>query len=201
MEPLLKGIALGITVSFLIGPIFFALADITISKGWRCGLAYVTGVITSDIVLIYFVERILNKFPFTHDLKFKIGIAGGLLLILFGVVTFFSKVNIKSFDVTTVKSLMGAFMKGVTINVLNPFVTIWWITMYTTVSVHYLNFSDKFLYYFGIIFMVFSFDLLKIRFAYYLKQKLTIDKLILLKKVVGVSLLVFGVVMIVKVSS
>lgn len=199
MEPLLNGIVLGITVSFLIGPIFFALADITISKGWRCGLSYVIGVIASDIVLIYLVERIFNKFPFTEDLKFKIGIAGGLLLILFGVVTFISKVSIKSIDVTSVKSLMGAFLKGVTINVLNPFVTIWWITMYTTVTIHYLHFSDKFLYYFGILFMVFCFDLLKIRFAYYLKQKLTADKLILLKKTVGICLFVFGVVMIYKV--
>jgi threonine/homoserine/homoserine lactone efflux protein len=200
MEPLLKGIALGITVSFLIGPIFFALADITISKGWRCGLAYVVGVITSDIVLIYLVESILNQFPFTDDLKYKTGIVGGLLLIIFGVVTFFSKISVKSFDVTSVKSLLGAFFKGVTINVFNPFVTIWWITMYTTVTIHYISFSDKFLYYFGILAMVFLFDLMKIRFAYYLKQRLTLDKLVILKKAVGICLVVFGAVLIFRVN-
>ena len=47
--------------------------------------------------------------------------------------------------------------------------------------------------------MVFLFDLLKIRFSYYLKQKLTFDKLLIVKKVVGVCLFIFGVVMIVKV--
>jgi threonine/homoserine/homoserine lactone efflux protein len=45
MEPLLKGIISGITISFLIGPIFLALADITITKGWRSGLSYIAGVL------------------------------------------------------------------------------------------------------------------------------------------------------------
>ena len=59
MEPLFKGIISGITISFLIGPIFFALADITISKGWKCGLSYVFGVLLSDVIIIYLVETIL----------------------------------------------------------------------------------------------------------------------------------------------
>ncbi len=198
MEPLLKGIISGITVSFLIGPIFFALADLTISKGWRSGLFYVFGVLISDVILIYAVETVLQQFSF-DSIKTQIGIAGGVLLVLFGIATFFSKASLKSDDISTVKTLLSAFLKGVTINVLNPFVTIWWITMYTTVTINYIDFSNRFLFYFGILFMVFLFDLLKIRFSYYLKQKLTLHKIFLLKKVVGIILLVFGVVMIVKV--
>jgi len=41
--------------------------------------------------------------------------------------------------------------------------------------------------------------LLKMRFAYFLKQKLTANNLNKVKKVVGVCLFVFGIVMIVKV--
>ena len=52
MEPLLKGIISGITISLLIGPIFFALVELTIFKGWRCGLLYVFGVLISDVILI-----------------------------------------------------------------------------------------------------------------------------------------------------
>lgn len=198
MEPLLKGIISGITVSFLIGPIFFALADLTITKGWRSGIFYVFGVLISDVVMIYFVETLLQQFPF-ESVKTQIGIIGGVILLLFGITTFFSKASLKSADITSVKTYLSAFIKGVSINVLNPFVTIWWITMYSTISINYTAFSQRFLFYFGILFMVFSFDLLKIRFAYYLKQKLTLDKLSYIKKVVGVCLFVFGVVMIVKV--
>ena len=155
MEPLLKGILAGITISLMVGPIFLALADITMSKGWRSGLAYVFGVIVSDIILIYCI--------------------------------------------TSVKTIMGAILKGVTINIFNPFVTVWWITMYSTISIQYNSNSDKFLFYFGILWMVFLFDLLKMKFAYYLKQRLTLQNLGYLKKIVGVCLFLFGIGMIVKV--
>ena len=199
MEALLKGIISGITVSFLIGPIFFALADLTITKGWRCGLAYVFGVLLSDVVLIYFVETLLQQFPFDDSLKRTIGIVGGALLMLFGVVTYLAKSSIATVDVSSITSLFGAFLKGVSINILNPFVTVWWITMYSTISINFNLVSDKILFYFGILLMVFLFDLVKMRFAYYLKQKLTLHNLYILKKIVGVCLLVFGIAMIAKV--
>lgn len=200
MEPLIEGLIAGITVSFLIGPIFFALAEITMTKGWRCGLAYVFGVIISDVVLIYAIEKVLNIFPFDDALKFKIGIVGGILLIVFGLSVFLTKANIKQYDVTNVKTLLGAFAKGVTINVFNPFVTVWWITMYSTISINYIALNDKIVFYFAILLMVFLFDLLKMRFAYYLKQKLTVHKLSIVKKGVGICLFIFGLAMIIKVS-
>ena len=198
MEPLIKGILSGITVSFMIGPIFFALMELTISKGWRSGIFYTLGVIISDVVLIYAIETILHQFNF-DSIKSHVGIVGGIILILFGIVTFFAKTSVESSDVQNIKTYFQAFLKGVTINVFNPFVTIWWIAMYTSTAMFYVCFADKFLFYFGILLMVFLFDLLKIRFSYYLKQKLTADNLIVVKKVVGVCLMVFGVVMIVKV--
>ena len=103
MEPLLKGIISGITISFLIGPIFLALADITITKGWRSGLSYIAGVLISDIVLIYLVETILQQFPF-DSIKTQIGIVGGIMLIAFGIVTYFAKATLKAQDVTSVKT-------------------------------------------------------------------------------------------------
>lgn len=198
MEALLKGIVSGITVSFLIGPIFFALVELTISKGWRSGLFYIFGVLMSDVVLIYAVETILIQFSF-DNIKSHVGLVGGILLIIFGMVTFFAKATIQSTNVTNIKTLFQSFLKGVTINIFNPFVTIWWITMYSTISIYYNSNTDKIFFYFGILLMVFLFDLLKMRFAYYLKQHLTLDKLLIVKKIVGVCLFIFGVVMIFKV--
>lgn len=198
MEALSKGIISGITVSFLIGPIFFALVELTISKGWRSGLFYIFGVLISDVVLIYIVETILIQFSF-DNIKSYIGLVGGILLIIFGIVTFFAKASIQSTNITNIKTLFQSFLKGITINIFNPFVTIWWITMYSTISINYNLILDKILFYFGILLMVFLFDVLKMRFAYYLKQNLTIDKLLIVKKIVGVCLFIFGVVMIVRV--
>ena len=198
MEPLLKGIISGITISFLIGPIFFALVELTITKGWKSGIAYVFGVLIADVIMIYAVETVLQKIPF-ESIKNHIGLFGGVVLMLFGWITFFAKTSIQSENIANIKTLSQSFLKGFTINISNPFVTIWWITMYSTVTINYIAFSDKFQFYFGVLFMVFFFDLIKIRFAYYLKQKLTLDKLSLVKKTAGVLLFVFGVFMIIKI--
>lgn len=198
MEPLLKGIISGITISFLIGPIFLALVELTISKGWKSGIAYVFGVLIADVIMIYAVETVLQKFPF-ESIKNHIGFFGGIVLMLFGLITFYAKSNIQSENIANIQTLSQSFLKGFTINISNPFVTIWWITMYSTVTINYIAFSDKFLFYFGVLFMVFLFDLIKIRFAYYLKQNLTLDKLTIVKKTAGVLLFVFGISMLVKI--
>lgn len=94
MQPLIKGIIAGITISLMIGPIFLALADITISKGWRSGMAYIAGILVADLVFIYLVETIFNRLSF-EELKTPITLIGGAVLILFGVVTFVSKGKFK----------------------------------------------------------------------------------------------------------
>lgn len=198
MEPLIKGIISGVTISLMIGPIFLALADITITKGWRCGLSYIVGILVSDLLLIYLVETIFHSLSF-ESLQTPIGLVGGALLILFGVVTFVAEVKLKAPDVTTVKTLAEAFLKGVTINVFNPFVTVWWVTMYSTIAINYHTSFDKVLFYGGILAMVFVFDLLKMRFAYYLKQHLNSSTLVKVKKIVGVCLFIFGTAMVVRV--
>lgn len=138
----------------MIGPIFLALADITISKGWRSGMAYIAGILVADLVFIYLVETIFNRLSF-EELKTPITLIGGAVLILFGVVTFVSKVNLKSPDVASVKTILGAFFKGITLNIFNPFVVFWWITMYTTIAINYPSKVSKVLFYGGILAMVF----------------------------------------------
>jgi len=198
MEAALKGLLLGTTISFMIGPIFFGLVDITISKGWRCGLGYIFGVIVSDVVLIFLVDRIFSKVDFV-EYQFYIGVVGGIVLLVFGMITFLSKVSVKGIDVKDIKTILQAFAKGITINVLNPFVILWWIGLYSTTSSSNYTSKDKFLYYFSFLLMVFLFDLLKMRFAYFIKYKLSIEKIAIVKKFAGVALFIFGIVLIVRV--
>ena len=198
MEAALKGLLLGTTISFMIGPIFFGLVDITISKGWRCGLGYIFGVIVSDVILIMLVNNIFRTINFS-DYQSIIGVVGGIVLLVFGMITFLSKVSVKGIDVKDIKTILQAFAKGITINVLNPFVILWWIGLYSTTSSSNYTSKDKFLYYFSFLLMVFLFDLLKMRFAYFIKYKLSIAKIAIVKKIAGVALFIFGIVLIVRV--
>jgi threonine/homoserine/homoserine lactone efflux protein len=196
MDPIIKGIISGVTISLMIGPIFFALVDLTISKGWKAGFIYVWGVILSDVAMIPFINSFIGIFDINGQYKAYMGFIGGSLLIVFGIFNFFVRGNIQNIISLDIKTIAGAFMKGVTINVLNPFVWIWWIGVYTAVSAFEYTPREKFLYYFFLLLMVFLFDLVKMRFAYYLKQRMSIDNLHIVKQVAGVCLFVFGLLLI-----
>jgi threonine/homoserine/homoserine lactone efflux protein len=198
MDAVLKGLISGITISVLIGPIFIALVDITISKGWRSSLFFVLGIIVSDLLLIASLNQLLQVFPFI-EYKVYIGALGGIVLLAFGIITFFSSASLEHTDIRNIKTYFGAFLKGVTINILNPFVVLWWVGIHTTlISFGYSN-VEKVGYYTALLSMVFLFDLLKIRFAYYIKHRLTIEKLNIIKKIAGVCLFAFGILMIIRV--
>ncbi|MDB5226538.1 MAG: Lysine exporter protein [Bacteroidota bacterium] len=200
MDVIIKGILSGITISLLIGPIFIALVDITLTKGWRSALFYVSGVIISDIVLIYFLNELLSVFVF-DQYKLYVGWIGGLVLLMFGAITFFANPNVEHANIENIKTYFGAFFKGVTINVLNPFVVLFWVGIYSTLATFNYSNLEKAAYYGSLLSMVVVFDMLKIRFAYFLKYRFSTQKLSIVKKVAGVCLFVFGIVMIVKVMS
>jgi threonine/homoserine/homoserine lactone efflux protein len=197
MNAIAKGILSGITISFLIGPIFIALVDITISKGWRSSLFYVAGVILSDIVLIAFLDEFLSVFPF-NEYKSYVGLTGGAILIIFGAATFFANAKLQHTNIENIRTFFSAFLKGITINILNPFVVLFWIGIYgTLVSFGYTS-TEKVAYYGSLLSMVVLFDFVKIRFAYFIKHRFSVEKLNIVKKTAGVCLFIFGLAMIVK---
>ncbi|HQO31825.1 MAG TPA: LysE family transporter [Chitinophagales bacterium] len=199
MDAIIKGLISGTTVSLLIGPIFIALVDITITKGWRSGLAYVFGIIFIDTLLIYALYELLGDIDFMAYQK-EISLVGGIVLVLFGILTFTSSASIQHTNVENIKTYFAAFLKGITINILNPFVIVWWMGIYTTVATFNYSPPEIFAYYFSLLLMVFLFDLLKIRFAYYIKNRLKTSFLTNLKKVAGVCLFIFGVAMLVRIT-
>ncbi|MFN8238354.1 MAG: LysE family transporter [Chitinophagales bacterium] len=198
LDAVIKGVLTGITVSFLIGPIFFALMELTIRKGWRSGIFYVWGVILSDVFLIYFLYRLMQHFDFTQY-KFYIGLIGGAVLMVFGALTYYSRSDMHAVHIENIRTYIGALLKGVTINLLNPFVVVWWIGVHTTIKAFDYTLPEQLGFYCSVLFMVFLFDLVKIRFAYYLKNRLQAHKLIWVKKIAGACLLLFGVLMIIRV--
>jgi threonine/homoserine/homoserine lactone efflux protein len=85
---LIQGILLGISLSFLIGPLLFAIVEAGISQGFRAGVSVAAGIWFSDILYVfaafYGIEAIeaLVALP---NFKLWSGLLGGLLLTGFGV--------------------------------------------------------------------------------------------------------------------
>ena len=53
IEPILKGLLLGLILSISIGPVIFAIIKQSLTNGKRSGYAFVAGVSSSDIILLF----------------------------------------------------------------------------------------------------------------------------------------------------
>lgn len=88
------GALMGLTLAtiFGFGPAFFLLIQTSISKGFKKALLFDSGVLLSDILVV--VLMMMTSIQLTIDNKGNMmlaGITAGLIIIGFGVFTFYSK--------------------------------------------------------------------------------------------------------------
>ena len=90
-----NALLIGFFMAFMIGPVFFMLIQTSILKGARAAIALDLGVILGDlsfILIAYYGSRsLLEKLKEDPRLFF----IGGLVLIIYGLITYFDKENKK----------------------------------------------------------------------------------------------------------
>ena len=198
---LLKGITYGLMLSILIGPIFFALLQAGIEKGFRTGLAIGAGIWASDFLYIITVYSGLNWIQAVADspnFKFYVGAVGGVILIAFGIGTLFDN---KKIDKTKIIKQSGYFahaMKGFLINTVNPFTIFFWIAMSTEILTFEPSTTEVTLFFGGIFGMVVLTDIIKIALAKQISKYLKMSYILTFRKIVGVVLFIGGIVLIYK---
>ncbi|MFN0175241.1 MAG: LysE family translocator [Saprospiraceae bacterium] len=118
---LLQGILLGISLSFLVGPLMFAIVEAGIGQGFRAGVAVAAGIWVSDVLYVlaafYGVEA-MEALVALPRFKMWAGLAGGLLLAGFGLGTIW-KTRI-------MRKLSGSFLEGQWVETPNHKTYLWW---------------------------------------------------------------------------
>ncbi|MFW5687686.1 MAG: LysE family translocator [Bacteroidota bacterium] len=203
---LLEGIILGITLAFLIGPAFIALVQTSIHNGLRSGLLFAFGIALSDITLISLSYLGAIQFLNDESNQFAVGIVGGMVLIGFGVVTFFKKYKVSTKRGIEVKVTVtgGGYiryiLKGFFLNILNPFLLLFWLGVMSFVSAKYGVATKEVVTFFtAAIAAVFLTDSIKCFIASHIGRYLNITILTWVNRGVGVALVVFGIVMFIRV--
>lgn len=203
---LIEGIILGITLSFLIGPAFIALVQTSIYGGLKSGLLFASGIALSDLTLISL--SYLGAMQFLDDTanQFYVGIVGGFILIGFGLFTFFKKYKVNTNRGIEIKvTVTGGgniryILKGFFMNILNPFLLIFWLGVMSFVSARYgVGTKEVVTFFTAAIITVFLTDSLKCIIASHIRRYLNIVILTWVNRTVGVSLVVFGLVMFIRV--
>lgn len=197
---------IGFFMAFMIGPVFFMLIQTSILKGARAAIAFDLGVILGDIcfiLLAYYGSRsLLEKIKDDPRLFF----IGGLVLIIYGFITYFDKENKKQalesskiVAVSIKNNYLKLFIKGYFLNFINIGVLTFWLGAILVIGPSLnMNKSAIFSYFGFIILGYFITDLGKIFLAKKLKAKMTPMLVFRIKRIMGVILIVCGVFLMLK---
>lgn len=189
---------IGFFMAFMIGPVFFALIKTSILKGARAAIAFDIGVIISDLifmVIAYYGSRSLLEQIKDDPRLFLIG---GLVLIVYGVITYLDKNNKKEIDEDEVaipqnNNYFKLIVNGFFLNFINIGVLAFWLGMVVVVGPTLdMNPTHIFYYFATILVGYFITDIGKIILAKQLKSKLTPLVIYRIKRGMGILLIVFG---------
>ncbi len=195
IELLLSGIALGVALSFLTGPVFFALIKTSIEKGFLAGVALASGVVISDAIYVGITLFGTSLIDFENKYRVPIGILGSAFLVFIGLYYLIKKTdfNYQAKLQPTIKHA-GYFFKGFLMCILNPFILLYWISV--TSSVYALKgdlSKQEIMLFFGaILFTLFGMDVLKAFYANKLRSKIKAIYIVRLNRIAGVLILVFA---------
>ncbi len=196
-QALLEGVSMGLLLSAMIGPVFFTLIQNSIQSGFKNTAILALGILVSDLIYVlatYFGVSVFAQNPYFEVI---LGYVGAMVLIGFGMVTFFKKSthrpNTAGIPLLKPKKTT-AFLKGFSINGINPFVMLFWISIAGVVNLKDdFEGGSVFFYYFGLLGTVFSIDLLKAFVAKQLKPYVTAKFMVNMNRVVAVVLVTFGI--------
>ena len=190
----MKGLLFGLGLMLAMGPVFFTIIQTSLEKGFRTAVLVATGVMLSDVFYMSLASFGLSPFLESQDFKLFLSIGGGLILFVYGVVLFFRKTKSRAFNQQAVDgNAFRHIMKGWLINFLNPFVFVFWLGVAGLAHVDYGNNPfDRFIFFMGIIVMVYSSDILKSYLANQLRSIVTIALISKLNKALGIFLIASG---------
>ena len=201
IEDIQAAIPLGFLLSFMVGPVFFVLLETSATKGFRAGFALDLGVVLADIFFLFIAY--FSSFQLLENLSNQPGlyVFGGVILLIYGLTTFFrSDFKEKKPRITTRGSdYLGLFVKGFLLNFINIGVLVFWLGVIIIVGPSLNNQPNRIITFFSAMLGAYLItDIFKILLAKQLRRKLTRDRILMVKKILGVILIICGIVLIIK---
>src|SRR5476651_2563346 len=200
IEAIIRGIGVGLVLTFLTGPIFFALIKTSIEKGFHAGVALALGVVSCDFVFVGAILFGSQYFDITAHDKTLAGIIGSSILFIIGIYYIFKKAKINySNTVPTKLHRAGYTLKGFVMCIFNPTILFHWTIVIGAASTVYhqgvpnraLKIAIMFL---TILVVQFGMDTTKAFYADKLRDKISVKFVHRLNQVAGIALIIAAMV-------
>jgi threonine/homoserine/homoserine lactone efflux protein len=201
IEAIISGIGFGLVLTFLTGPVFFALIKTSIEKGFHAGVALALGVVCSDMVFVGAILFGSQYFDITPHDKVLAGVIGSSILFSIGIYYIFKKTKINYTNtVPTRLHRAGYFLKGFVMCIFNPTILFHWTIVIGAASTVYhegvpnriVKISIMFL---TILVVQFGMDTAKAFYANKLRDKISVKFVHRLNEVAGIALIIASMVL------
>lgn len=198
-------IPLGFLLAFLVGPVFFVLLETAALKGFRAAFIFDIGVVIADMTFIFIAYFSTNQLLAKLKDDPALFIFGGMLLSMYGVISFLRVKNNKLEDdehptvVMSKRNYLGLMVKGFLLNFINIGVLGFWLVILISAGPALDMNPDRLLVFFaGILGTYLMVDIIKILLAKKLRSKLTASRISIIKRSISVLMFIFGMVLISK---
>jgi threonine/homoserine/homoserine lactone efflux protein len=201
----IPAIFLGIVLSFTIGPVFFTIIEVSVSKGFKAAVFFNIGVVFSEIVFFAIAYASTSSLLESIQDNPSWKILGGVLLFFYAGITLLGMYQDKEeqeykIDSTAVSpNLLKNMIKGFLLNIINFAVLVFWILIVANYGPEFKETQYKMVvFFFVVVGTYFTIDLGKIYLAQQLKRSLTKQIISKIKIAVNTIILIIGVVLIFK---
>lgn len=203
-DAILAAIPFGIVLAFTVGPVFFVLLETSATKGFKSALIFDLGVMLADIFFIAVAFFSTNRLLETIKDDPNFLIFGGVLLVVYGVISFTKtsksfRAIVKEYHKIEIQKNYGKlFLKGFLLNFINIGVLLGWLG-FIVIGNSITNTTDQVIIFLATILVTyFLVDLIKMALAKKLKSKLTPRRIFKTKKIISLVILGFGVLLLVQ---
>src|ERR1700761_5996655 len=203
IEAIISGIGFGLVLTFLTGPVFFALIKTSIEKGFHAGVALALGVVCSDMVFVGAILFGSQYFDVTPHDKVYAGIFGSAILFTIGIYYIFKKPQTSykksTLPVPTRLHRAGYFAKGFLMCIFNPTILFHWtIVIGAASTVYHEGVANRALK-IGVMFLTilivqFGMDTIKAFYADKLRARISVKFIHRLNEVAGIALIIAALV-------
>jgi threonine/homoserine/homoserine lactone efflux protein len=202
MSPFLEGAIIGLTLAVLLGPAMFSLIQISIHRGFRSGAMLAVGIFLSDLALVFLSFMGAVQILSDENNRFLFGFISGMILISYGIVALTRKIKTNTNGELVIQNESNRYkyiFKGFFLNITNPFVWFFWMGLTVGVTSNYGDDTSKAtLFFAGTLATIIATDLIKVIVAKAIKGLLKPSNIRRLNQLVGILLIVFGVVLIIR---
>ena len=211
----LWAVLIGVFLSLVVnmGPAFITLVQTSLHRGFKSAAWFATGVILNDamVITLYIMSSVQVVMRSSREAAWAC-IGAGVILLLFGIFTYRKKVEQRKERDEYIEKRTNEMLKkqedkpawfmflakGFVLNILNPFVWIFWFSAVAIVAGNMGGNKVSTIVFFAIILgTTYTLELLKAWGAAKLKKFLTPERTTLINRIAGVLLMLIGVYFIV----